>query len=197
MHGNRYSFFLAVLTFSIAVPIVSSVLSFAQTRISYRQEAVNTPCSIENPRYCRECKDADNRDFSKCDEIDYRTIDLLKSGRVPDSPPYLAPDREPGSQQVVFAANIGKKNLKSEIFILDTSDPAARKRLTWDADSGLVNLDPFFTADKKISYTRIDTGNKTENYFVIEDIQTGKRTMITREESDNLYLAAHKSPGKE
>ncbi|MDD2703041.1 MAG: hypothetical protein PHC33_03440 [Candidatus Omnitrophica bacterium] len=197
MHGNRNVFFLVVLTFSITVLVVSSVLSYAQTRVSYRQETVDTPCGIENPRYCRECKDVDNRDFAKCDEIDYRTIDLLKSGRIPDSPPYLAPDREPGSQQVVFAVNIGKKNLKSEIFILDTSNPAARKRLTWDADAGLVNLDPFFTSDKKISYTSIDTRNKTESYFVIEDVRNGKRTMITREESDNLYLAAHKSPGKE
>jgi hypothetical protein len=121
----------------------------------------------------------------------------VKSGRLPDSPPYLPPDRENGGHRVVFAANTGNKNLKSEIFIVDADNPAGtQKRLTWDADAAQVNLDPFFTVDKKIAYTSIDTRKKIESYFVIEDIQSGKKTKITREQSDSLYLAAHKNPEK-
>ncbi|MFA5361948.1 MAG: hypothetical protein WC335_01705 [Candidatus Omnitrophota bacterium] len=189
--GFTPKFLLALIT----ALTVFSVLSFAQNRTAYRQETANLSCSTENPRYCQECKDPDKRDFAQCDEVDYRKVDLLKSGRLPDSPPYLSPDRENGAQRVVFAANIGNKNLKSEIFIADADDHSGtQKRLSWDGGAAQVNLDPFFTVDKKVAYTSIDTRKKTENYFVIEDIRNGKKTKITREQSDSLYLAAHKDP---
>jgi hypothetical protein len=178
--------------------MVFTKASFAQSsRTSYRSEVIDTSCSPDNPRYCRECKDIARRDCARCGEIDYRKRDLLKSGLLPDSPPYLPPDRESGTGRVVFAVNIADKGLKSEIFILDSGDPAGTQiRLTWDADASLVNLDPFFTVDKKIAYTGVDTVNKTENYFLIEDIQSGKKSKISREQSDALYLAAHAKTGK-
>ncbi len=197
MHKSEERLVLGVLIVITQWTMIFPSGSFAQDRTLYRQEIVSGPCLPGNPRYCQECKDADKRDFAKCGEIDYRTMDLMKSGLLPGSPPYLPPDRENDGRRVVFAANIGIKDLRSEIFVVNSDNPArTQKRLTWDADTSQVNLDPFFTVDHKIAYTRVDTLNKTEKYFVIEDVQSGKKTEITREQSDSLYLAAHQNPGK-
>ena len=172
-------------------------VSLAQERKAYRQEISNSSCDQQNPRYCSECRETGKRDFKKCDEVDYRKIDLLKSKNIPNSPPYLPPDYDPRTKKAVFAANIGEKILKSEIFIADTDNGmGSQNRLTWDANADFVNLDPFFAGDNKIAYTRVDVKNKTEEYLLLEDIRSGKRVKLTREQSDSLYLAAHKNPGK-